>query len=60
MNQRDNDLHQVMIPMPKVMKNPATHPSTLHDQERARIARQTYSVNNNMVVFCQLRVRNLI
>lgn len=54
------NLHQVMIPMPKVMKNPATHPSTLHDHDRARIARQTYSVNSSTVVFCQLSVRNLI
>jgi hypothetical protein len=49
-----------MIPMPKVIKKPATHPSTLHDQERARIAKQTYSVKSSIVVFCQLKVRNLI
>lgn len=49
-----------MIPMPKVMKAPATQPSTLHDHERAKIARQTYSVNKSKVVFCQLSVRNLI
>jgi hypothetical protein len=52
--------HQVMIPMPKVMKKPATQPSTLHDQDKARIAKQTYSVNRSKVVFCQLNVRNLI
>lgn len=49
-----------MIPMPKVMKKPATQPRTLHDHDKARIAKQTYSVNKSKVVFCQLRVLNLI
>jgi len=46
--------------MPKVMKNPASQPRTLHDQARARMARQTYSPKSKRAAFCQLKVRNLI
>ena len=49
-----------MIAIPNVTKNPQTQPRTLHDQAKARIAKQTYSPNNNNAAFCQLNVRYLI